>query len=103
MAALKECMPWGVICSTKPHKNLQKGESQNATCHTGLRGVPHRIARSYRMETHDTITQSYFVGISFSKALRKVQNLATEGIRQRSSGVWGLRSVGPKLTRSIFG
>ena len=45
MAALKECMPWGVICSTKPHKNLQKGESQNATCHTGLRDVPHRIAR----------------------------------------------------------
>ena len=32
-----------------------------------------------------------------------VQNLATEGMWQRSSGVCGERSVGPKLTMSIFG
>ena len=40
---------------------------------------------------------------TYRSAFRKGQNLATEEMEQRSSGVWGLRRVGPKLTRSMLG
>ena len=44
----------------------------------------------------------YFLGMRSNVATTKRQYLSTLGMWQRSSGVWGERSVGPKLTMSIF-
>ena len=48
-------------------------------------------------------SRNYFSGISSSVLTRNCQNLGTEGMCALSPGVWGERSVGPKLTMSRCG
>lgn len=45
----------------------------------------------------------YFLGVRAKVSSTKRQYLSTEGMKQRSLGVWGDSSVGPKETTSMLG
>ncbi len=99
-----------------PRNKPQNGQSQPVNSRTGQRGrkkkqpetIPERMAPAVMMITiavkaRRDIGCAYFLGVFSSVATTNCQYFSTLGMWQRSSGVWGERIVGPKLTMSMCG
>ena len=61
------------------------------------------LVTEQRGAVYEKVGGFYFLGVRAKVSSTKRQYLSTEGIKQRSLGVWGDSRVGPKETTSMLG